>query len=109
MTSTSGSLHSQGSIWIVFIKTGQNTASYKGIQLLRGSGSALTAMGTWPASIRREVGRALPLLDRLDPLHSAAVAAQGHQATCLGIKSSGPSSSFLHLYLLHAANDNVMV
>ena len=70
------------------MESGQKTASYEGTQLLRGSGSALTAMGTWPASIRGEVRRALPLLNRLDPLHSAAVAAQGHQATCLGIKSS---------------------
>ena len=70
------------------MESGQKTASYEGTQLLRGSGSALTAMGTWPASIRGEVRRALPLLNRLDPLHSAAVAAQGHQGTCLGIKSS---------------------
>ena len=70
------------------MESGQKTASYKGTQLLRGSGSALTAMGTWPASIRGEVRRALPLLNRLDPLHSAAVAAQWHQGTCLGIKSS---------------------
>ena len=76
------------SLWIVLMESGQKTASYEGTQLLRGSGSALTAMGTWPASIRGEVRRALPLLNRLDPLHSAAVAAQGHQGTCLGIKSS---------------------
>ena len=91
------------------MEPGQKTASYEGTQLLRGSGSALTAMGTWPASIRREVGIALPLLNRLDTLHSAAVAAQGHHATCLGIKSSTVTSSFPHLYLLHAANDNVVI
>ena len=81
-------MHSQGSLWVVLMESGQKIASYEGTQLLRGSGSALTAMGTWPASIRGEVRRALPLLNRLDPLHSAAVAAQGHQGTCLGIKSS---------------------
>ena len=70
-------------------------------------------MGTWPASIRGEVGRALPLLNRLDPLHSAAVAAQGHHATYVRASGSAsrarPSSSFPHLYLLHAANDNVVI
>ena len=45
-------------------------------------------MGPWPASIRYEVRGALPLINRLDPLHSADVAAQWHQATSLGIKFS---------------------
>ena len=45
-------------------------------------------MGPQPASVPVEARGALPLLSRLAPLHSAAVAARGHQATSLGIKIS---------------------
>ena len=70
------------------VRSGQNTTSPAGLPLLLGSESALAAMGPQPASMPVEARGALPLLSRLAPLHSAAVAAQWHQATCLSIKSS---------------------
>ena len=73
---------------MVFIRSGQNTTSTEGLPLLLGSESALAAMGPQPASVPVEARGALPLLSRLAPLHSAAVAARGHQATSLGIKIS---------------------